>query len=85
MLIHFYRFNHWLWKHHVPFLPKLIYYLQYMLFNCSVPASCEMGGVLGSVTAGWPLWFIRELNSVKTASLAPTLPLAGNHTITTCR
>lgn len=43
MLIHWYRLSNWLWRHNVPFLPKLIYYLQYLLFNCSVPASCELG------------------------------------------
>lgn len=44
MLIHWYRLAHWLWQHHVPVLPKVIYYLQYLLFNCSVPASCTIGG-----------------------------------------
>lgn len=43
MLLSYYRFAHWLWKHHVPCLPKLIYYIQYMLFNCSVPPSCSLG------------------------------------------
>lgn len=49
MLIHWYRLAHWLWMHHVPVLPKLIYYLQYLLFNCSVPASCSLGG-------GYKVW-----------------------------
>ena len=44
MLIHFYRVANWLYHHHIPLLPKLIWKLQYMLFNCSVPASCEIGG-----------------------------------------
>lgn len=44
MLIHWYRLSNWLWRHQVPVLPKLIYYLQYLLFNCSVPASCIIGG-----------------------------------------
>lgn len=43
MLIHWYRINNWLWRHHVPLLPKLIWKLQYLLFNCSVPASCKIG------------------------------------------
>ncbi len=43
MLIHWYRFNNWMWKHNIPLLPKLIYYIQYLLFNSSVPASCEIG------------------------------------------
>lgn len=42
MLIHWYRLSHWLWKLHVPLLPKLIWRLQYLLFNSSVPASCTL-------------------------------------------
>ena len=42
MLIHWYRFSHWLWKHHVPLLPRLLWQLQYLLFNSSVPASCTL-------------------------------------------
>jgi serine O-acetyltransferase len=41
--IFFYRIARWMYLHHIPFLPKLIYYLQYLLFNCSVPASCTIG------------------------------------------
>lgn len=44
MLIHWYRFAHWLFSHHIPVLPKIIYYIQYFLFNSSVPASCSIGG-----------------------------------------
>ena len=43
MLIHWYRLANWLWRHKVPFLPRLIYLLQYILFNCSVHASCTLG------------------------------------------
>lgn len=43
MLIHWYRIANFCYRNHIPFLPKLIYYLQYMLFNCSVPASCKIG------------------------------------------
>lgn len=43
MLIHWYRFNNWLYRHHVPFLPWFIWRLQYVLFNCSVPASVKIG------------------------------------------
>ena len=42
MLIHWYRLSHWLWKHHVPLLPKLLWQLQYLLFNSSVPGSCTL-------------------------------------------
>lgn len=44
MLIHWYRIANWLYRHRVPVLPKLIYYIQYLFFNCSVPASCALGG-----------------------------------------
>lgn len=44
MLIYVYRLNNWLYRHRVPLLPKLIYYLQLVVFNCSVPASCKIGG-----------------------------------------
>lgn len=43
MLIHWYRLAHWLWKCKIPFLPRLIYILQYLFFNCAVPASCTIG------------------------------------------
>lgn len=43
MLIHWYRVANWLFRHKVPFLPKFIFFLQYMLFNCAVPASCTIG------------------------------------------
>ena len=42
MLIHWYRMSHWLWKHHVPLLPTLLWRLQYLLFNSSVPGSCTL-------------------------------------------
>ena len=44
MLIHWYRFANWLFRHHIPVLPKIIYFIQYFLFNSSVPASCSIGG-----------------------------------------
>lgn len=44
MLIHFYRLANWCWRHKIPVMPKLIYYLQYLLFNSSLPASCHIGG-----------------------------------------
>ena len=42
MLIHWYRLANWLFRHHIPVLPKIIYYIQYLLFNSSVPASCTV-------------------------------------------
>lgn len=44
MLINWYRLAHWLWIHHIPILPRMIYFLQYLLFNCAIPASCKIGG-----------------------------------------
>ncbi len=43
MLIHWYRLANFLHRHHIPFIPKLIYYFQYILFNSSVPSSCKIG------------------------------------------
>lgn len=43
MLIHWYRFNNWLYRHKVPFLPWIIWRFQYLLFNSSVPGSCILG------------------------------------------
>ncbi len=43
MLIRFYRFNNWLYRHHVPVIPRIIWILQYLFFNSSVPASCKIG------------------------------------------
>lgn len=43
MLIHWYRLSNFLYRHHIPFVPKFIYYIQYILFNSSVPASCKIG------------------------------------------
>lgn len=42
MLIHWYRIANWVYRHRVPVLPKLIYYIQYFLFNSSVLASCTL-------------------------------------------
>lgn len=43
MLIHWYRLANWLYRKRIPVIPKLVYYLQYILFNSSVPASCSIG------------------------------------------
>jgi|SRR5690554_705164 len=59
MLIHFYRFANFLSRNRIPLLPKLIYYLQYILFNCSVPPTVSIGkntkfayGGIGTVIHG---------------------------------
>jgi serine O-acetyltransferase len=42
-LIHLYRVANWLYRKKVPILPKIIYALQYYIFNSSVPASVKIG------------------------------------------
>ena len=42
-MIYFYRIAHFLYKLKIPFLPKIIYYLQLLLFNSSVPPSVKIG------------------------------------------
>lgn len=43
MLIHWYRLANWLYRHHIPFLPKFLWEIMYVLFNSSLPASCTIG------------------------------------------
>lgn len=43
MLIHFYRFANLLSRNRIPLLPKFFYYLQFILFNCSVPPTTSIG------------------------------------------
>ena len=43
MLIHWYRLANWLYRHHIPFLPKILWKIMYVLFNSSLPASCTIG------------------------------------------
>lgn len=43
MLIHFYRLSHFIYKLKIPIIPKLIYYFQYLAFNCAVPAEVKIG------------------------------------------
>ena len=42
-MIYFYRIAHFLYKLKIPLLPKIVYYLQFLLFNSSVPPSVEIG------------------------------------------
>lgn len=39
----FYRFAHWLYCHHIPFLPKLIQLFIFLCYNCSVPYKMNIG------------------------------------------
>ena len=38
-----YRLSHRLFLLKIPFLPKFIYYLQFLIFNSSVPYRCKIG------------------------------------------
>ncbi len=37
------RIAHWLYRHRIPVLPQVIYLLIFLLYNSSIPASCEIG------------------------------------------
>lgn len=38
-----YRVARWMWLHRIPILPKLIYYIIFLLYNCSVPYTANIG------------------------------------------
>lgn len=42
--VRLYRVAHWLYLHHIPFLPKLIQLLIFVTYNCSVSYKMEVGG-----------------------------------------
>lgn len=39
----FYRISRWCWLHHVPFVPKLITLLIFLIYNSKVPYQAEIG------------------------------------------
>lgn len=41
--IFFYRISRWLYLHHVPFLPKLITLIIFLMYNSKVPYKAEIG------------------------------------------
>jgi len=41
--IWFYRLSHYLYKSHVPILPRLLYWLIFLLFNSSIPYKSAIG------------------------------------------
>lgn len=43
MLLRCYNVANWMYKHHIPVLPKIMYYLQRFFFKSSLPASCVIG------------------------------------------
>jgi serine O-acetyltransferase len=42
-LADFHKLSHYLYLKKIPFIPKIIYYIQFFLFNSSVPASTKIG------------------------------------------
>jgi serine O-acetyltransferase len=41
--VDFYRVGHWFHRHQVPVLPRVCYWLNFLLFSSAVPSSCEIG------------------------------------------
>lgn len=41
--IFFFRISRWLYLHHVPFLPKLITLIVFLIYNSKVPYQAEIG------------------------------------------
>jgi len=41
--IHIHRISHWCYRHRIPVLPRLCYWLTFLLYNSSVPASADIG------------------------------------------
>ena len=41
--IFFFRISRWLYLHHVPFLPKLITLIIFLIYNSKVPYQAEIG------------------------------------------
>ncbi len=41
--IKLYRIGRWFYERHIPFIPTLIYGITFLIFNSSIPPSCEIG------------------------------------------
>lgn len=41
--IYFYRIAHWLYLHHVPFIPKILELIIFLIYNSKVPYQAEIG------------------------------------------
>lgn len=41
--VFFYRVANWLYRNHVPFLPKLVKLIIFFMYNCSIPYQCQIG------------------------------------------
>lgn len=41
--IHFYRLSRWMFIHHIPFFPKLITLLIFLIYNSKIPYQAQIG------------------------------------------
>ena len=41
--ITFYRISRWLYLHHIPFLPKLVTLLIFLIYNSKIPYQAQIG------------------------------------------
>src|SRR5207245_10135590 len=41
--VKFYRVGHWCYTKGIPVVPRLIYYLIYLIYNASIPMNAEIG------------------------------------------
>lgn len=41
--IYFYRISRWLYLHHIPFIPKLITLLIFLIYNSKIPYQAQIG------------------------------------------
>lgn len=39
----FYRFANFLYKSHIPFIPRVVKLFIFLLYNCSIPYQCKIG------------------------------------------
>ena len=39
----FYRISRWLYLHHIPFLPKLVTLLIFLIYNSKIPYQAKIG------------------------------------------
>ena len=41
--IYFYRISRWMYLHHIPFLPKLVTLLIFLIYNSKIPYQAKIG------------------------------------------
>ncbi len=42
-LVFWYRIANWMFRHHIPFIPKLLKLLMFLCYASSIPPSCKIG------------------------------------------